>query len=146
MSENVQKDRRSHPACLLIAVGALVVCCGVLVVVRYLPRGLPSGSDIQQFDDAAWVQEENTQPSDGISERQKMLSDLVKNVLPGRTREEIQSMLGPSLDTPYFQSTGRDLIYVLGPERDNYFAIDSEWLLLWLDEEGIFERYQVVVD
>jgi len=28
--------------------------------------------------------------------------------------------------------TGRDLIYVLGPQRDSYFTIDSEWLLIWL--------------
>src|SRR5882762_3914729 len=28
--------------------------------------------------------------------------------------------------------TGRDLIYELGPQRDSYFTIDSEWLLIWL--------------
>lgn len=36
------------------------------------------------------------------------------------------SILGPSLETPYLRSTGRDLIYVLGPQRDSYFAIASD--------------------
>ena len=55
-------------------------------------------------------------------------------------------MLGPSLDTPYFQRTGRNLIYVLGPERDSYFVIDSEWLLIWLDSAGRFKRYAIYTD
>lgn len=55
-------------------------------------------------------------------------------------------MLGTSLDTPYFQSTGRDLIYVTGPERDSLFSIDSEWLLIWVDENGIYKRHAVVTD
>ena len=57
-----------------------------------------------------------------------------------------ESMLGPSLDTPYFQRTGRHLIYVLGPERDSYFVIDSEWLLIWLDSAGRFKRYAIYTD
>ena len=55
-------------------------------------------------------------------------------------------MLGPSLDTRYVASSGRDLIYLLGPERDSMFGVDSEWLLIWLDGSGRFERYQVWTD
>jgi hypothetical protein len=75
-----------------------------------------------------------------------MLADVVKSVLPGGTRAEIEKILGPSLETPYFKSTSRDLIYVLGPQRDSYFTIDSEWLLVWLDKDGRFKRYAIAND
>jgi len=75
-----------------------------------------------------------------------MLADVVKSVLPGRTRVELEEILGASLETPYFKSSGRDLIYVLGPQRDSYFTIDSEWLLIWLDKDGRFERYTIAND
>ena len=66
--------------------------------------------------------------------------------LPWKTKSEIEVLLGPSLETPYFASTGRDMIYVLGPERSSYFRIDSEWLLIWLDENGRFHRYTIAND
>ena len=75
-----------------------------------------------------------------------MLADVVNNVLPEHNQAEIESQLGRSLDTPYFRSTGRDLIYVLGPERDSYMQIDFEWLLVWCDRAGQFERYEIVTD
>ena len=59
---------------------------------------------------------------------------------------KLEAMLGSSLDTPYFASSGRDLIYLLGRERDSMFLVDSEWLLNWLDSSGRFERYQVWTD
>lgn len=74
-----------------------------------------------------------------------MLADLVAQ-LPGRNQSQIVAMLGPSLETPYFKHSERDLIYYLGPQRDSLFPIDSEWLLIWLDEQGRFERYAVVND
>lgn len=83
---------------------------------------------------------------DDITPRQKMLADVVRNVLPGRARAELDQALGPSLETFYFSSTGRDLIYPLGPERDSWFGIDSERLLIWLDESGRFRRYAIVND
>jgi hypothetical protein len=80
-----------------------------------------------------------------ITPRQKMLAQVVAQ-LPGRNRQELEQMLGPSLETGYFQSSGRDLIYVTGPQRDSFVAIDSEWLLIWLDDMGTFERYAIVSD
>lgn len=43
-------------------------------------------------------------------------------------------------------STDRDLIYLLGPKRDFLSAIDSERLLIWPDETGMFERYEIAND
>lgn len=73
-----------------------------------------------------------------------MLGDAVA-ALQGKTRSEIESLLGPSLDTPYFTSTGRDLVYFLGPERA-YLAFDSERLLIWLDKNGRFLQYSIAND
>ena len=53
--------------------------------------------------------------------------------------------LGPLLDTPYFRSTGRDMIYMNGPEREA-FALDSAWLLIWIDESGRFARFRIAID
>jgi hypothetical protein len=77
--------------------------------------------------------------------RQQMVGEVVQRLLPGKTRGELERLLGPSLDTPYFKTTGRDLIYVLGPER-SFISIDSEWLLIWLDQAGRFRRAEIVTD
>lgn len=75
-----------------------------------------------------------------------MLRDLVTGTLPGKARGEIEELLGPSLVTGYFTETKRDLIYFLGPERDNYIRIDSEWLLIWLDTQGRFHHYEIATE
>jgi hypothetical protein len=54
-----------------------------------------------------------------------MLEDLVFNVLPGKSRVEIEVLLGPSLETNYFSSVDKDLIYYMGPQRDSFMGIDS---------------------
>ncbi len=38
------------------------------------------------------------------------------------------------------------LIYFMGPERGGGINIDSEWLLVWLDKSGRFQRYRIVTD
>ena len=75
-----------------------------------------------------------------------MLKDVVEKILPGKNRQEIERVLGPSLETDYFRSPDRDLIYYLGPERDGLFNIDSEWLLIWLDEDDKFKQYIIAND
>src|SRR5882672_1827722 len=104
-----------------------------------MPPSLPTGSHLQRFERAAWQDSHSAEyvPGD-ITPRQKMLADVVRNILPRRTRAELEEVLGPSLDTSYFRSSGRDLIYLLGSQRNSYFTIDSEWLLVWLDKGGRF--------
>jgi hypothetical protein len=131
----------------VIAIVGVVACAGSFALVRVLPRVLPTGSDRMSFDSKQWQDEHSTDYFKGdIAPRQKMLADVVRNVLPGKTREEIEAALGPSLNTPYFQSSRRDMIYVLGFQRDSFFGIDSEWLLIWLDDTGHFERYKIATD
>ena len=81
-----------------------------------------------------------------VSARQTMLTNLVADVLPGKDRGQIENLLGPSLDTPYFKGIDKDLIYYLGPERSSSIQIDSESLLIWLDDRGRFLRYGISVD
>jgi len=113
---------------------------------RYIPRALPAGSDMKSFDSAIWQSESSTDWNEGISVREQMLKDVVERILPGKSRQEIESALGPSLETNYFSSLDKDLIYYLGPERDGLFNIDSEWLLIWIDEDGKFKRYMIAND
>lgn len=120
----------------------VVMFAAVFAVGQLVHGPLPTGSRARRFDSLAW----RTSPPymiDDITPRQKMLADVVQHVLPGKTREEIESALGHSEETSYFEETGRDLIYMTGPERDAVFGIDSEWLLIWLDKNGRFERYDV---
>jgi len=138
---------RSHRAYALIAFVGLASFALAVGVLRTLPRSLPTGSHLQSFDRTLWRDLHSAEYVEGdITPRQKMLADVVKNVLPGRTRAELEELLGPSLDTLYFKKEGRDLIYVLGPERDGYITIDSEWLLIWLDKDGRFKRYAIAKD
>jgi hypothetical protein len=107
---------------------------------------LPTGSDLLPFNSETWKQLDSTDDNNGISEREKMLKDLVTNVLPGKTKDEIIELLGPSLETGYFRCIEKDFIYYMGPERDHWINIDSEWLLIWLNEKGKFKKYQIVND
>src|SRR5690348_8608700 len=60
------------------------------------------------FDSSEW-KAASTYGGDGTpTVRQRMVRDVVDHVLPGKTREEIEQLLGPSLDAPYFSSTGRN--------------------------------------
>jgi len=129
-----------------VAFAGLSIFVTFLILSNVLPSPLPSGSYSKEFDRAIWLDPASTEYREGdITPRQKMLADVISR-FPGKSRVEIERMLGPSLDTQYFKSTGRDLIYVSGPERDSFFSIDSEWLLIWIDEKGIYKRHAIVTD
>ncbi len=71
-----------------------------------------------------------------------MVDDL-KNILPGSTLDEIEGLLGPSLGKTESDKDVKspDLIYYLGP--DPMGTPFSEELLIWFDESGKFEQYEV---
>jgi hypothetical protein len=128
------------------ALVGLSMFAAFMVLANLLPSQLPSGSYDKQFDRVVWLDPESANYTDGdVTPRQKMLADVVRR-LPNLSRFELENMLGPALDTPYFKTTGRDLIYITGPERDSLFGIDSEWLLIWVDENGIYKRHAIVTD
>jgi hypothetical protein len=124
----------------------ILILASIVGVQRLITGDLPMGSRVMAFDGDTWRDEDSAAYVKGdITPRQKMLGDIVANVLPGRSRAEIEAQLGASLDTSYFRSTGRDLIYITGPER-NPLGLDSEWLLIWLNDSGMFERYDIAHD
>ena len=118
-----RRDARTRSAArflLIVSVGGSALFALSLAADRLIAGALPTGSGVLKFDRAVWQDEDSCGFVDAdITPRQKMLRDVVERVLPDRTRAEIEGQLGPSLDTSYFRSTGRDLIYVTGPERDS---------------------------
>jgi hypothetical protein len=114
---------------------------------QVLCDGLPAGSRLRKFESSVWQDSRSTQYiSDDYTPRQKMLRDVVRNVLPSRTRTEIEKQLGPGKPNGFFQERSYDMIYQTGPQRDSLFAIDSEWLLIWLNNEGRFQRSEITTD
>lgn len=76
--------------------------------------------------------------------RQQMLDDLLdEHRLAGRSRADVVRLLGEPLRTGYFRDW--DLVYWLGPER-GLMSVDSEWLVLRLDQEDRVMEYRVVTD
>ncbi|HEX6083713.1 MAG TPA: hypothetical protein VF266_04255 [Thermoanaerobaculia bacterium] len=126
---------------LVISLGGLMLFAVITGLSVLYARGLPTGSFVRSFDAAAWRDSQYWAEGD-ITERQKMLGAVVRDVLPGRTRAEIVARLGPPSDAWW----NCDMTYVTGPERGSLFAIDSEWLLIDLDEQGRFERYRIATD
>jgi len=117
-----------------------------LLLGKILPNTLPTGSYTNEFNQSTWLNPKSAEyVNNDITPRQKMLAAVVAK-LPRKSRAQIEQTLGPSLETAYFMSTGRDIIYILGPERDSIFSIDSEWLLIWLDENEVFEQYEIATD
>ena len=97
-----------------------------------------------EFDSKKWKQENST--LDDPSLRSQMIEDLVENVLPDKSKKEIEELLGPSLETNYFKSSNKDFIYYLGIQQEGFIRIDSDWLLIFLDKDNKFKSYKIVQD
>ncbi len=126
-------------ACILFAAAAL------LVLVLAEPLAEYYGLDFKPmpFDSAVW----RATPSDGTHDavRLRMVDDFLANHGPvGRTRTEIVALLGESDDTSYFSDF--DMVYHLGLERGGAFSIDSEWLVIRLDSDGVVTEARLVRD
>ena len=75
--------------------------------------------------------------------RLRMADDLLaKKAIIGKTRAEIESLLGPPTRTEYFSNY--DMVYWLGSERSGY-GVDSEWLVVRLSE-GRANESEIVHD
>ncbi len=69
------------------------------------------------------------------SVRLRMVDDLLATrPLVGQHRDGIVVLLGEPDDTPYFRDY--PMVYHLGQERHS-FGIDSEWLVIQLNDDGI---------
>jgi outer membrane protein assembly factor BamE (lipoprotein component of BamABCDE complex) len=68
---------------------------------------------------------------------------LRSEVLSGKSRSEVEALLGPPTVTDKFMGSG--LVYWLGPER-GFIRIDSEWLTLHVDRAGKVSEVRIVTD
>jgi hypothetical protein len=87
----------------------------------------------QAFDPVVWHDE--AQARTGV--RSAMADRLiVRGTLLGKTRAEVLELLGePTEERRSPGARERDLVYELGPER-RFISIDSEFLLIHLDQDG----------
>jgi hypothetical protein len=128
---------------------AFVQISGISFLWFVVSAGLAYGAHYlynhQRFDSEIWRNPNSAKyVSYDLTPRQRMLDDVIENVLPGSTQPEIEALLGESTNTGYFSQSERDLIYVLGAERG--LGVDSEWLLIWFDDSGKFQRYEITTD
>ncbi|MEO0476612.1 MAG: hypothetical protein AAF085_11685 [Planctomycetota bacterium] len=122
----------------------VVLLIGMLASIVYLFVWSPESWRLyrQAFDAEIWKSSPATWDED--SPRLMMVDDLLATGrLIGQSRESAVQMLGPADDTPYFRDY--DLVYWLGPER-GFFSIDSEWLIIKLDEEGVIRDASLARD
>ena len=122
----------------------LLACFGsfcLISVTALNNRLLPPGSYGQRFDPDLWRRINATPAAGAITPRQKMVGDVVKNILPGRSRNEIEELLGPSEE-----KNETELVYNLGRIRGALFPLGDEWLVITLDASARFKSYEVSKD
>ncbi len=112
------------------------------------PAPLPSGSDTAEFNSKEWIEGDSVYSVDGdITPRQKMLGSLVDQLTPQMNRAEIEDLLGPPARPGFpYGAADCDLHYCMGRERDSSIPLDSEWLLIYLDDNGYYSHYRIYVD
>lgn len=131
------KKKELHPLVMMGPAISSMIMIG-FIMAPVMPKFLPTGSHLKAFDSEQWIDENSTEMRDGINERQKMLGDAVENILPGKSRNEIIRLLGLSSD----DSNQSTLLYYLGPARADFFGVEDEWLEVYFDPAGKFEKYQ----
>jgi len=95
-----------------------------------------------RFDTAVWHDRARARSTEAV--RGCIVDDLLDRIkLRGRTRAEVVALLGEPPPTDYF--TNFDLVYWLGPER-GLISIDSEWLVIKLDQSGRVSQARLVTD
>jgi hypothetical protein len=140
-------SRAVYPKLTTYSAAGLTICAVTITLAQFVPSQLPTGSYLLEFESQIWRDSESAESvENGFTPRQKMLGSLVESLDPEMTREELESLLGPSLETAYFEASNWDLIYLTGSERDSLFPLDSEWLLIWLDAAGRFDRFAIQTD
>lgn len=121
---------------VIAALGAVLLLIG-LIIYWHLSYG-PT-----KFEKSAWLNGEQIGHIEDAP-RLRMADGLLINKPPlGKSRIEVESMLGPPTKTDKFREY--DLIYWLGPER-SFISIDSEWLVLRLSGTGVVSDMKIVRD
>ena len=92
----------------------------------------------------SWWQAGQDDWGDRLNRRHRMADwMLLTRSLAGLTREEVVARLGDPPPTNYFRDWS--MVYNLGAER-GFFSIDSEWLVIRLDDSGQVSEARIVTD
>jgi hypothetical protein len=122
--------------CILVVFGLALSGCDIFESGDY-KEPIP-------FDAAIWRNGERPVTSSDEAPRLRMADGLVRDkVLLGKTKREIEELLGSPTQTSKFADYG--LVYWLGPERGS-MSIDSEWLVVSFNADGVATRAKIVRD
>jgi hypothetical protein len=95
----------------------------------------------RRFDALVWKSNSHTLTN---AMRIRMVDDLLRRYnFRGMTREQATAIIGEPDKTDYFKNW--DMVYWLGPER-GWISIDSEWLVLRIDNQNKISDYRIVTD
>lgn len=119
-----------RPWILVVALGSWLGCSS------------QSEAPVSKFDSKSW--KDPAQFDQEPFPRRTMADDLVGDrALQGKTRAEVIELLGEPTQTEYFRDW--DVVYWLGPQR-GFLAMDSEWLVIRLDESGRVREAKITTD
>ncbi len=124
-----------------------ILCGALLLIASAFGVGLlfysfTVGIESIPFDKAQWTNRERIAQAPYI--RLQMIHALLtQHPLTGMSREQVSDLLGEPESTDYFSDY--DLVYWLGLER-GFIRIDSEWLVIKLDDEQRVSTYQIRSD
>jgi hypothetical protein len=105
-----------------------------IIVRKIILNDLPYGSNYMKFNADLWKESGDST----VEIRQKMLKDLLKNILPGKSIFEIKTLLGKP------DRIDENVIsYVTGMSRISVFSVDMEVLMIFFDENQIFKNYKI---
>jgi hypothetical protein len=123
------RKRASWPMTVLMIA---YTCLSLAIIAEPMVVYRGESYDGMPFDSTTWkasLAQENDNPI-----RLRMVDSLLRqHTLKGMDREQIVSLLGTPPLTRYFKEY--TFVYWLGPER-GFMSIDSEWLLIRLDENN----------
>jgi len=78
-------------------------------------------------------------------ERVYLIDDLLNEYkLIDKTKTEVHTLLGSPTETEYFKDEN-NIVYHLGNER-GLISIDSEWLIIWFNDNEKVTKYEIVTD
>lgn len=120
-----------------------LVVSGIAVLTFWVnsPFSLPPECDSEYFDPELWHKTSSYRTDVFPSDRQKMLMDLVRYILPGKKKDQIADFLGtPELNLKSKKNYDALLFYKLGNESNIKFAQKrTTWLLIRLDRNGNYK-------
>ena len=101
----------------------------------------------RRFVASTWRDVDHWNYGEVRSPRHRMVDDLlVRGVLDGMTAAEILKLLGPPAGKGFpHGAADSDIHYRLGIES-GILGVDSDWLLIYLDQDGVFAYARIYTD